>query len=482
MNFKALSGSSSWLAIVGAGFFWSWMDRAMFGESLYLADGGSSAALVRAAFIAMLAASVVVFVGGIALARRFPAVWNVRATVLAAAVGAASSVGVLAGSIAELPAVAVAGAVACGAGMAAFNLSWGRICIAQGPAKAMAHISGAWALGLVINLVAEGFVPLAEAAFVCALPVLSCALYLADFKLQDRAPYRIDESEGALSPAPVPRARIAGVDARFPAFILVFCIAFGLMCSFEIFTPADAAPGTVFDIVGLRGIVALLFFAASLTKLSRHRELLFNVCLTFMVFGVLVMTVGLYTSDVQGLTRVFIPIGYAGFDILVWTLIAFYGKAAGAPPLRVAAVAMGAEQAGILIGQLVGTALGGGEGAANNAVLMVLSYLLLVAVLGLTRLGTAVWRRQREEAPAGAGSAAEAAGDDHLARFADAHGLTSRERDIFALFAEGRSAPYIAEMLVLSENTVKTHMRHIYTKCDLHSRQELLDAIEAYKE
>lgn len=485
MNFKALSGSSSWLAIVGASFFWSWMDRAMFGDSLYFAPGGSSTPLAQTAFIAMLAASVAVFLGGIALARRFPGVWNRRATVIAAAVGAAGSLCVMAGSSAALPAVVVTGALACGAGMAAFNLSWGLICIAQGPAKAMAHISGAWALGLAINLVAEGFVPFAEGAFVCALPVLSCALYLVDFKLQDRAPFRIDESEGAVAPLAAPRARIVGVDARFPAFILVFCIAFGLMCSFEIFTPTDAAPGTVFDIVGLRGIVALLFFAASLTKLARHRELLFNICLSFMVFGVLVMTVGLYTSDMQGLTRVFIPIGYAGFDILVWTLVAFYGKAAGAPPLRVAAVAMGAEQAGILIGQLIGVALGGGENATNNVVLMVLSYLLLVAVLGLTRLGTVVWRRQRAETSTDGSESPEAPPaadiDDHLDRFADAYGLTSRERDIFALFAEGRSAPYIAEMLVLSENTVKTHLRHIYTKCGLHNRQELLDAIEAFK-
>ena len=482
MNFKALSGSSSWLAIVGASFFWSWMDRAMFGDSLYFAAGGASAEVVQAAFIAMLAASVVVFAGGIALAGRFPAVWNVRATVTAAAVGAAGGIAVLAGSAVGQPAAVVAGALACGAGMAAFNLSWGRICIAQGPAKAMAHISGAWAMGLVLNLVAEGFVPLAEGLFVCALPVLSCALYLADFKLQDRAPYRIDESEGALERPPAPRARIAGVDALFPAFILVFCIGFGLMCSFEIFAPADASPGTVIDIVGLRGIVALLFFLASLTKLSRHRELLFNACLSFMVFGELVMTVGLYTSDMQGLTRIFIPIGYAGFDILVWTLVAFYGKASSVPPLRAAAIAMGAEQAGILTGQLIGVALGGGANATNNLVLMVLSYLLLVAVLGLTRLSTAVWRRQRAGAAADEPGEAPAADGGHLARFADAHGLTSRERDIFALFAEGRSAPYIAEMLVLSENTVKTHMRHIYTKCDLHSRQELLDAIEAFKE
>ena len=190
----------------------------------------------------------------------------------------------------------------------------------------------------------------------------------------------------------------------------------------------------------------------------------------------------LYTNDVQGLTRLFIPIGYAGFDILVWTLIAFYGKTTPAAPLRIVAVAMGAEQAGILGGQLIGIALGGSANAANNVVLMVLSYLLLLAVMGLARLCTVLWRRQRTgEAEAAVEAKPDADEPDdhgHLDRFADAYGLTNRERDIFALFAEGRSAPYIAEMLVLSENTVKTHLRHAYAKMDVHSRQELLDLIE----
>ena len=495
MNFNVLSGSSSWLAIVGASFFWSWMDHAMFGDALYFAltpgDGDLSraASLAQTSFIVMLAASVAVFVVCALRARRAPATpWNMKPTVVAAALGFAGNAAILVSASAGLAVPTVAGAFVSGCAMAVLNVSGGRICVAQGPVKAMTHISGAWALGLVLNILAEGLTPVAEGVFIALLPLLSCALYAADARLQHVALYRVDEAAGdapdRTRPAPL---QVLGVDVRFPLFILVFCIAFGLMCSFEIFSPSETAPSSVFDIVGLRGIVSLVFFMAGLTALARHMELLFNACLSFMVFGVVAMTIGLYTNDVQGLTRVFIPIGYAGFDILVWTLIAFYGSTTRTPSLRIIAVAMGAEQAGILGGQLIGTALGGAANAANNVVLMVLSYLLLIAVMGLARLCTVLWRRQRvDEANAmqvdHADGEGDAAGDAHLDRFADSYGLTNRERDIFALFAEGRSAPYIAEMLVLSENTVKTHLRHIYTKCNLHNRQELLDAIEAFKE
>ena len=49
------------------------------------------------------------------------------------------------------------------------------------------------------------------------------------------------------------------------------------------------------------------------------------------------------------------------------------------------------------------------------------------------------------------------------------------------LFAKGRSSTRIQEDLYLSRGTVTTHLRHIYTKCNLHNRQDLLDAIEAFK-
>ena len=56
-------------------------------------------------------------------------------------------------------------------------------------------------------------------------------------------------------------------------------------------------------------------------------------------------------------------------------------------------------------------------------------------------------------------------------------GLSPREIEIMQYLCKGRSRPYIAETLYLSENTVRTHSRRIYGKLDVHNKQELLDLV-----
>jgi DNA-binding CsgD family transcriptional regulator len=58
------------------------------------------------------------------------------------------------------------------------------------------------------------------------------------------------------------------------------------------------------------------------------------------------------------------------------------------------------------------------------------------------------------------------------------YGLSARELEVMHLYAQGRSANWIAEKLVISSNTVRTHLRAVYGKLDVHSRQELLDFID----
>ncbi|WP_455163691.1 response regulator transcription factor, partial [Slackia exigua] len=57
----------------------------------------------------------------------------------------------------------------------------------------------------------------------------------------------------------------------------------------------------------------------------------------------------------------------------------------------------------------------------------------------------------------------------------DAFRLSPREREILGYIGRGHSSVYIAKTLVISENTVYTHVRNIYRKTGAGSREELLE-------
>lgn len=61
---------------------------------------------------------------------------------------------------------------------------------------------------------------------------------------------------------------------------------------------------------------------------------------------------------------------------------------------------------------------------------------------------------------------------------ADEKGLSPREREVFSYIARGHGSPYIAKELTVSNETVKTHVKRIYRKLGVGSREELLALIE----
>lgn len=62
--------------------------------------------------------------------------------------------------------------------------------------------------------------------------------------------------------------------------------------------------------------------------------------------------------------------------------------------------------------------------------------------------------------------------------FVSTYGLSEREAEVLLYFVRGRSANHIGKLLSITNNTVKTHLRNIYIKAGVHSRQDLLDLIE----
>ncbi len=56
--------------------------------------------------------------------------------------------------------------------------------------------------------------------------------------------------------------------------------------------------------------------------------------------------------------------------------------------------------------------------------------------------------------------------------------LSQRETDVMELLLKGHTKQRIAEELFIAYNTVRSHVRKVYVKCDAHSQQELIDTFE----
>lgn len=71
--------------------------------------------------------------------------------------------------------------------------------------------------------------------------------------------------------------------------------------------------------------------------------------------------------------------------------------------------------------------------------------------------------------------------DDRCARIGRHYGLTRREEEVLALLAQGCSAADIENALYISHNTAKGHIRHVYAKLDVHSREEAAEVVNGHQ-
>ena len=58
------------------------------------------------------------------------------------------------------------------------------------------------------------------------------------------------------------------------------------------------------------------------------------------------------------------------------------------------------------------------------------------------------------------------------------YALSEREGEVLDLLARGNTRMSIAEKLIISENTVRVHVKNIYAKLHIHSKQQLIDMVD----
>lgn len=69
--------------------------------------------------------------------------------------------------------------------------------------------------------------------------------------------------------------------------------------------------------------------------------------------------------------------------------------------------------------------------------------------------------------------------DATCARLARSYDLTRREEDVLRLLMEGRTFAEAADELVVSLNTVKSHVRRIYAKMGVNGKADLLEKVSS---
>lgn len=198
----------------------------------------------------------------------------------------------------------------------------------------------------------------------------------------------------------------------------------------------------------------------------------YRLAIAVMMVGVLLVPLP-QVADSQLPGEAIVLAGYLGLQVVLISLFLVLAKLTGAD-------AAGAFSRGFMAlfgGELVGVLLANAFDAVQidgstpyvvvvfAGVLVLCSYIFLFTERDFDSLSKLVT----------VNDSFEDACADIVARFS----LSAREAEILPYALRGRTGERIAHELTISKSTVDTHLRRIYAKCGVHSRQELIDLGES---
>ena len=279
----------------------------------------------------------------------------------------------------------------------------------------------------------------------------------------------------------------------FSSFVYVSIFLFNAACGYAFGSQGEAMSqmATLLTFVP----VVIVFFIVVAARARVSADSLYQLSTLLVFGGFLLAPLSLVGAGSQVELQASSVLLYAGsdcFSVLTYFLIAAVGSRNPAGALSTSAFAFAASWLGVGCGALLVQAI---EGMGAHDLGLLLWASAVVTFLFMLYNFTAMRKFSFEQTIRGVrpvrpiprvsaeGDGMEEGGDGSLFEQACDHvtsrfGLTPREGDVLRLLARGRTSPVIQEKLFLSHNTVKTHVRHIYAKMDIHSQQELIDIVE----
>ncbi len=262
----------------------------------------------------------------------------------------------------------------------------------------------------------------------------------------------------------------AGPLAFLCLFVVVISINSGLM--YQVQGPAFAHLEWLTSWYWAVPYITALFIMRSLPRTTNRAYTLY-VAIAMIGFSFIAFLL-LGRSWVDYLVVNTLMLGACGVYDLFWWSILGEMLELDKNPARIMGLGLSANVFGVLVGGLIGNAITGTSGPSHHTTLLALGVVCVILVLLpplhlrlIALLKNHAYLTTMIELPV----------QEHtelLCALRITEKLTEREGEVAALLMKGKTYRMIAGELHVSENTVKTHVKNIYSKAGVQNRTELM--------
>lgn len=317
--------------------------------------------------------------------------------------------------------------------------------------------------------------------YLCPLPVLYfgfaffplIALFLAGTNIKDSLRSSIWTKDMATLYITNPSSFLP---LQHQLFICIFLFQLAHGCALS-FNETDGQP--IFTILPVAPLAAVTLYIA-FKKSAINFDAVFKLAALLMIAGFLLMLPQL--NGFYGVANNVLMSGAETFSLLATLVLVSVSTRNTTNAINIFAWGFGLYYAGIPVGAFIGRWANSLLALEYNYFLLMVIFVVLslvayvILILGNFSFTTTILAVEQAKnlTPLNENTSIEHACNDIANRFL----LTSKETEILNYLARGRNVPYIQEKLVISQNTVKAHVKHIYSKLNIHSQQELIDLVE----
>jgi len=222
------------------------------------------------------------------------------------------------------------------------------------------------------------------------------------------------------------------------------------------------------------GAIAALLISLVTVLFSRRVDFL---SFFLWVLPILIIGLAVLASGVADVAAIAASCGFAVVftsDCLFWIIFSDVSHKGMCSPFEAFGLNRGCIQMGCFIGSLIGLQVLASGASSLIASLMFICVCSVVFPLVVGQQNSL----QRIVVSESAKTLVEEKNNELMKELVRTYKLSPREADVLDLLRKGRTVPYIRDALYISKSTIETHIKHIYTKMGVHSKQELIDLVE----